>query len=156
MTSIFLIRNDRILLLYRIGSSAIPDSWVGIGGHVAPDEIDDPTRAALRELQEEVGITAEQISDLALRYVSLRDSGKELRYTYYFTATLPPETPAPAECTEGELRWFDVSPGPASLPMPPTAAVAVEHWLTQGRHDNILRTIVMTTDGPRVLSLAGE
>ncbi|MEQ7129418.1 substrate-binding domain-containing protein [Actinopolymorpha sp. B11F2] len=36
MTSIFLIRDDRILLLYRIGSSAIPDSWVGIGGHVDP------------------------------------------------------------------------------------------------------------------------
>ena len=156
MTSIFLIRDDRILLLYRIGSSAIADSWVGIGGHVNPDEIGDPTRAALRELEEEVGITPAQICDLALRYVSLRDSGEELRYTYYYTATLPLETPSPTECTEGELRWFDISPGPADLPMPPTAAVALKHWLAQGRYDDILRSIVMTADGPQVLSLAGQ
>lgn len=156
MTSIFLIRDDRVLLLYRIGSSAIPDSWVGIGGHVDPDEINDPTRAALRELEEEVGITQAQICDLALRYVSLRDSGTELRYTYYYTATLPPGTPSPTECTEGELRWFDISPGPVDLPMPPTAAVALKHWLAEGRHDHILRSIVIAADGPHVLPLAGQ
>jgi 8-oxo-dGTP diphosphatase len=81
MTSIFLIRGARILLLYRIGSSAVPDSWVGIGGHVEPGELRDPTRAALRELQEEVGIGPSQIDDLRLRYVSMRDSGEELRFT---------------------------------------------------------------------------
>ncbi len=156
MTSIFLVRDDRVLLLYRIGSSAVPDSWVGIGGHIDPDEIRDPTRAALRELEEEVGIGSDQICDLALRYVSLRDSGQELRLTYYFTAALRPETPVPTECTEGELRWFDIDLGPADLPMPPTAAVALEHWLSRGRLDTLLRSIVMTADGPRVLSLAGE
>jgi 8-oxo-dGTP diphosphatase len=156
MTSIFLIRDDRILLLYRIGSAAIPDSWVGIGGHVDPDEMRRPTRAALRELEEEVGITSEQVRDLTLRYVSLRDSGEELRFTYYFTATLPPEIPEPTECSEGELRWFEIAPGPANLPMPPTAGVALEHWLARGRHDDLLRTIVMTSDGPQVLPLAGE
>lgn len=156
MTSIFLTREGRILLLYRIGSSAVPDSWVGIGGHVDPHEIRDPTRAALRELEEEVDIRSDQICDLALRYVSLRDSGHELRLTYYFTAALRPETPIPNECPEGELRWYDIDPGPTDLPMPPTAAVALKHWLSRGRHDDLLRSIVMTSDGPQVLLLAGE
>lgn len=156
MTSVFLIRDDRILLLYRVGSRAIADSWVGIGGHVDPNEIRDPTRAALRELEEEVGIRPDQICDLALRYVSLRDSGEELRLTYYFTATLPSATPSPTDCTEGELRWFDIAPSTANLPMPPTASVALKHWISHGRHDNLLRSVVMASDGPLVLSLAGE
>ncbi|SDT05550.1 NUDIX domain-containing protein [Microlunatus soli] len=154
MTSIFLVRNGKLLLLYRFGSSAIPDSWVGIGGHIEPDEIRDPTGAALRELHEEVGLAAEQISDLSLRYVSFRDTGDELRSTFYFTADLRPETPAPTSCPEGELRWFDIAPQTATLPMPPTASVALSHWLAEGRHDDLLRSIVMTATGSQVLSLA--
>lgn len=155
MTSIFLVRDDRVLLLYRIGSSAIPDSWVGIGGHVEPDEVCDPESAAIRELREEVGVTAEDISDLALRYVSLRDPGHELRFTYYFTADLFPDTPEPTACPEGELRWFEiVDPDTTKLDMPPTAAAALQHWLTEGRHDNAMRSIVMTSNGAQVLQLA--
>jgi 8-oxo-dGTP diphosphatase len=154
MTSIFLIRNDRVLLLYRVGSEAIPDSWVGIGGHVEPNEINNPTEAALRELKEEVGIAPERISDLALRYVTLRDTGQELRLAYYFTATLHADTPEPTECAEGTLRWFDIASDLDSLPMPPTVAVALDHWLTEGRHDQLLRAIVMTAAGPQVLPFA--
>jgi 8-oxo-dGTP diphosphatase len=153
MTSIFLVRDDQVLLLYRIGSTAINDSWVGIGGHLEPDEIGDPTAAALRELHEEVGLTEEQICDLSLRYVSLRDSGQELRFTYYFTAELRAGTTAPTECTEGELRWFPIAPSSTTLDMPPTASVALQHWICEGRRDDLLRTIAMTVDGPMVLPL---
>jgi 8-oxo-dGTP diphosphatase len=154
MTSIFLVRDRQILLLYRIGSTAVPDSWVGIGGHIEPNEIRDPTAAALRELHEEVGIGPNEISELSLRYVSFRDTGHELRTTYYFTANLRSETAPPTKCTEGELRWFDLTSPTADLPMPPTAAVALEHWLAEGRHDDLLRAIVMTATGEQVLPLA--
>lgn len=154
MTSIFLVRDDRLLLLYRIGSSAIPDSWVGIGGHIEPEEIGDPTAAALRELGEEVALTPEEISDLSLRYVAFRDTGDELRSTFYFTADLRPGVAAPTSCPEGELRWFDIGPEITTLSMPPTASVALGHWLAEGRHDDHLRSIVMTATGPQVLSLA--
>jgi 8-oxo-dGTP diphosphatase len=157
MTSMFLTRDDRVLLLYRIGSSAVPDSWVGIGGHVEPEEIRDPAAAMLRELDEEIGITADDMAGLALRYVSLRDNGQELRITYYFTADLVPAAPAPTACTEGELRWFDLNTAAVrSLDMPPTASVALNHWLDEGHHDDLLRSIVMTSDGPRVLPLANS
>lgn len=39
--------------------------------------------------------------------------------------------------------------------MPPTAAVAFGHWITEGRHDDVLRSITMTSDGPRVFRLDG-
>lgn len=155
MTSIFLTRGDQVLLLYRIGSSAIPDSWVGVGGHVEPDEIRDPTATVLREMYEEIGLTANDIDDLCLRYVAVRDDGREIRSTYYFTACLNPDVPEPTACTEGELRWFDLETvGAAELTMPPTAAVAFSHWIAEGRHDDLLRSIVITSGGPRVFSLA--
>jgi 8-oxo-dGTP diphosphatase len=147
MTSVFLVRRERVLLLYRRGSRAIADSWVGIGGHVEADEFGDPAAAALRELGEEVGVAADQLDNFSLRYVALRDSGTELRTTYYFTADLRPDSPVPAECTEGDLRWFDFTTDPATLEMPPTAAVAFTHWLTEGRHDQQLRLIVIDAAG---------
>jgi 8-oxo-dGTP diphosphatase len=153
MTSVFLVRDDHVLLLFRRNSRAIPDSWVGIGGHVEPAELGDPTAAVRRELYEEVGLTADDLSGLAFRYVALRDSGIELRITYYFEATLRASAPAPTECPEGELRWFDLAEDHA-LEMPPTARVAFDHWRRSGRFDELIRSVVMSSDGPVVLPLA--
>ena len=136
-----------MLLLYRRGSRAIADSWVGIGGHVEPDELTDPTAAALRELDEEIGVTADQLTDLALRYVAVRDTGDEVRTTYYFTANLRPAAPVPTECTEGDLRWFDLTMDPTTLDMPPTARIAFAHWLSSGRQDERLRFVMVDADG---------
>ncbi|HIT76260.1 MAG TPA: NUDIX domain-containing protein [Candidatus Avipropionibacterium avicola] len=145
MTSVLLVREGQLLLLYRRGSRAIADSWVGIGGHIEPEESTDPTAAALRELSEEIGVEASQLTDLALRYVSLRDSGTELRTTHYFTAVLADDAVVPPTCDEGDLRWFALDAVPPDLPMPPTAHAAVHHWLTRGRHDDAVRLVVMPT-----------
>ncbi|GAA2804629.1 NUDIX domain-containing protein [Kribbella solani] len=124
MTSVFLVRAGGVLLLFRRGSRVIADSWVGIGGHVEPHEHTDPTAAALRELHEEIGVTPDQLTNLSMRYVALRDTGTELRTTYYFTADLHPNAPIPAECAEGELRWFDLTLDPATLECRPAPATS--------------------------------
>jgi len=147
MTSLFLLRAGQVLLLYRRGSRAIADSWVGIGGHLEPAEMDDPSAGVIRELREEVGVTAEQISGMALRYVALRDTGTELRHTYYFTAELQAGVPIASTCTEGDLQWFDLTMDPSELEMPPTASLALTHWLHTGRHDDALRFITVNADG---------
>ncbi|HZX05468.1 NUDIX domain-containing protein [Kribbella sp.] len=146
LTSIYLVRDDRVLLLYRRGSRAIADSWVGIGGHIEPDELADPTAAALRELHEELGITADQLTALALRYIAVRDTGTEIRTTYYFTAALAPAATVPSECAEGDLAWFDLADDPR-LGMPVTARIAFAHWRAVGRHDRKLRFITVDADG---------
>ena len=153
MTSVFLVRGDRVLLLYRRNSRAIADSWVGIGGHVEPAELGDPTTAVLRELREEAGLADADVVGLALRYVALRDNGGELRITYYFEAALRVGVPAPIACPEGELRWFDLA-GDPGLEMPPTARVAFDHWRSVGRFDDVIRSVVMTSAGPVVAPLA--
>lgn len=150
MTSMFLVRNGQVLMLYRKGSRAIDDSWVGIGGHLAGSEIDDPTAGVLREVEEEIGVSPDQLTDLALRYVALRDSGSEIRQTYYFTATLRTGALVPADCAEVRLRWFDLAMDPSDLEMPLTAQLAFAHWLRKGRHDAALRFIVVGADGNRL------
>ena len=79
LTSVFLVRQGSVLLLYRRGSRAIADSWVGIGGHVEAGELDDPAAAALRELHEEVGVATDHLDNFSLRYVAMRDTGTEVR-----------------------------------------------------------------------------
>ncbi|PTK00035.1 NUDIX hydrolase, partial [Mammaliicoccus sciuri] len=43
MTSIYIINNDEILLLYRKGSRVLNDLWIGsAGGHFNDNELDKP------------------------------------------------------------------------------------------------------------------
>lgn len=99
----------------------------------------------------------DDIEGLTLRYTALRDTGLDLRLTYYFTANLRAEVPEPRECTEGDLRWFPLTMDALGLEMPPTAGVALQHWLTQGRHhDETLWSIVMATDGAQAVPLASR
>lgn len=148
MTSVFLVRDGQLLLLFRRGSRAIPDSWVGVGGHVEPTELADPAHAALREVEEEIGVSGDQLSDLSLRYVALRDSGVEVRTTYYFTARLGIDVMVPEQCDEGDLCWYSLDGVPADLDMPPTARAALRHWLDVGQHDDTLRLIAMLAGQP--------
>ncbi len=140
MTSIYIQHQDEVLMLYRVGSRVIEPSWVGIGGHFEPQEVHDPKACALRELQEETGLTENSLEDLVLRYVSLRHNGAELRQNFYFFARLRGEKP-PLSCTEGRLRWVKWDKVP-DLPMPVTARFCVEHYLRQGRLDHRLYAII--------------
>ncbi len=152
LTSLFLWSAGDVLLLHRIGSRAVSDSWVGIGGHVEGAEIDDPEGSLLREVQEEVGLHASDLVDLTLRCVSTRDSGHEVRTTYYFTADLRSGIPRPTACDEGELRWFGAD-DLAGLPMPPTTAAALRHCLHRSSMDDRIFAVVAASEGCRVVAL---
>ncbi len=58
MTSVYLFDEQGILCLYRIGSRVANNKCVGsAGGHFEPCEVSDARACALRELQEELGLT---------------------------------------------------------------------------------------------------
>lgn len=85
MTSVYLRKGNRILLLYRQGGRVVSDVWVGsAGGHFEEFEINDARACVLREMQEELGLTENQIENLCLRYITLRRSKGEIRQNYYF------------------------------------------------------------------------
>jgi len=48
----------------------------------------NPTAFVLRELFEETGITENDISDVKLKYITLRNINNEIRQNYYYFASL--------------------------------------------------------------------
>ena len=138
MTSLYLIKGDRMLLLYRQGGSVVNDVWVGsAGGHFESFELNDARACVLRELYEELGITENEIANLRLRYVTLRGTKKELRQNYYFFADLRDRVNDQLVSNEGICKWFAMEEV-SSLKMPFTAQFVVEHYLKEGCHTDMV------------------
>lgn len=146
MTAIYLTRGDEILLLWRVGSRVVGNSYTGsAGGHIEPDEHCDPQACVLRELWEEIGLTPDTLEGLTLRYVTLRLKNAEIRQNYYYFAALKPGC-EPKESNEGRLEWFPMD-RIAALPMPVTAKQMILHYLREGRYTDLLYAGVSQEDG---------
>lgn len=147
MTAIYLLRGDKILLLYRIGSRVVGNSYTGAaGGHMEPSEYRDPRACVLRELQEETELTSDTLSGLALRYITMRNKDGEIRQNYYYFAELKDGCTV-NDSNEGRLEWHDLS-ALKELPMPVTARHVVDHYLAVGRFDDKLYGGITTDEGP--------
>lgn len=109
MTSIYLYRNDQILLLFRQGGRVVNNVWIGsAGGHFEPYELNDPEACILREIREELGLGPEDIEDLALRYVALRRTKGEIRQNYYYFGRLKETVDKKLTSSEGICKWFSI------------------------------------------------
>ena len=105
MTAVYLFREGKLLMLYRVGSRVVAPSWCGVGGLFEQAELNDPRACALRELREETGLTEESLEELRLRYITLRMKNGEIRQNYYFFAGLKPGAAVRGTCDEGRLEW---------------------------------------------------
>lgn len=133
MTSLYLSKGDKMLLLFRQGSRVVNDVWVGsAGGHFEESELNDAKACALRELKEELGIGATEIQNLSLRYITLRRTRGEIRQNYYFFAELKDNVNERLASDEGISRWFAYSELEA-LEMPFSSKFVIEHYLKVGR-----------------------
>ncbi|MBQ2927599.1 MAG: NUDIX domain-containing protein [Oscillospiraceae bacterium] len=131
MTSLYLVKEDGILCLYRIGSRVANHKYVGAaGGHFEPEELNDPRRCILREMKEELSLSESQVDGLCLRYITCRLTGGEIRQNYYFFARLKEDRTL--KSTEGNLRWIPWEELP-SLDMPISAKHMILHYLQVGR-----------------------
>ena len=136
MTSIYLRRGDKLLLLYRIGSRVIGNSYTGTaGGHMEEAELNNPRACVLRELQEETGLSESDVENLQFRYITLRLKNGEVRQNYYFFAELPDGANLSLCSNEGTLKWVSLT-DLFRYEMPATAKQMLEHWRTVGRGTN--------------------
>lgn len=147
MTAIYLTRGDKILLLYRIGSRVVGNSYTGsAGGHIEAEEYRAPRACILRELQEETDLTEDDLDGLALRYITMRRKDGEVRQNFYYFAELK-DSADDKDSNEGRLEWHDMN-ALDGLPMPVTARHVVEHYLAVGRYTETLYGGITTAEGP--------
>ena len=136
MTSLFFVRDEGLLCLYRIGSRVANRKYVGAcGGHFEESELSSPEKCVLREMREELGLLPEDIAGLKLRYVTLRYMGHEIRQNYYFFARLKGERAL--RSSEGELRFFTWEEL-KTVDMPVSARHMMDHYLEEGRFTDYL------------------
>ena len=108
MTSLYITRGTKVLLLYRIGSRVVPESYIGTaGGHFEPDELNDPETCVIRELTEELNINTSQLINFRLKYITLRLKNGEIRQNYHYFAYLDDTFDEEITSNEGNLQWFD-------------------------------------------------
>ena len=131
MTAVYLFREGKLLMLYRVGSRVVAPSWCGVGGHFEQAELNDPRACALRELREETGLTEESLEELRLRYITLRMKNGEIRQNYYFFAGLKPGAAVRGTCDEGRLEWVPYD-SVLKREMPFTAKTVLRHYLRVG------------------------
>lgn len=136
MTSIYLLNNKKMLLLYRIGSRVVKDSYTGTaGGHFEKEELNEPKVCVLRELLEETGLKESDISNLSLRYITLRLKDGEIRQNYFYFANI--DSDMEVTSNEGKLQWIDFD-RVVDLDMPFTAKYVVKHYLEIGKNTDLL------------------
>ena len=138
MTALYLRCNGGMVLLYRVGSRVVGNSYTGMaGGHFEQDELNDARACVLRELREETGLTEADVENLSMRYVTLRLKNGEIRQNYYFFEQLAPGAALPERCDEGRLEWAPYGEL-LEREMPVTAHHVLRHYLETGRYDDTL------------------
>lgn len=146
MTSIYILHENKILMLYRIGSKVVQPSWCGIGGHFEKEELNNPRACVLRELFEESGIREDDICNVNLRYITLRLKNNEIRQNYYYFTNLHNAQIDISRCDEGRLEWVDINEI-LDLETPFTAKECLKHYLLAGKYDNKLYAGMATDSG---------
>lgn len=151
MTSVYFVREDGILCLYRIGSRVANRKYVGAaGGHFEKEELNDPRACLLREMQEELGLSEVDVDGLRLRYITHRLVGGEIRQNYYFFARLKGDKPLSS--TEGKLCWVPYE-AISSLEMPVSAKHMILHYVREGRFTNKVYGGITEEDGTKFVEM---
>lgn len=134
MTSVYFVRDDGVLCLFRIGSRIADRKYIGAaGGHFEPEEVADARACVLREMKEELGLSEADTEGLDMKYITLRLKDGEVRQNYYFFARLAADRPLVSN--EGRLEWIRWEELPL-LNMPVSAKHMILHYAKTGRFDD--------------------
>ncbi len=154
MTTVYLAKKDKVLMLYREDSRVVNNVWTGsAGGHFEKNEINDAKACVLREMEEELDLRTDDIEGLTLRYVTLRYTKGEIRQNYYFFATLKDNVNDHLQSNEGICKWFSIGEI-TRLEMPFTAKYVVEHYYSVGCLTDKLYVGVATNECVEFLELS--
>jgi len=102
-TAFLMNGNDFLMMERSKENNLFPGFYYGVGGHLEPEELNNPRIACLREIYEETGIQEKEIEDLKLKYILLKRSYNEtvMNYVYFGYS----KTRIVVENDEGTLHW---------------------------------------------------
>ena len=147
MTSLYLVREDAVLCLYRTGSRVVNNRYIGsCGGHFEEKELNDPYSCILREMEEELDLHESDLHQFSLRYITHRLTEGEIRQNYYFFAGLKEEKEL--KSNEGTLKWVSFEEIPA-LYMPVSAKHMILHYLQTGRFTDCIYAGITEESGTK-------
>ena len=102
----FLKNGNKYLLIKRSPNKKIaPNLWSCIGGHMEKDELNNPLEACFREIEEETGIKKEEVFNIKLRYLIIRQYKNIIRQSYIYFGETKVEKFIDTE--EGTLHWIN-------------------------------------------------
>lgn len=126
MSVAFLTHGDKLLMMEKPNDgSFVSGMVVPIGGHLERNEINNPYEACLREIEEETGLTSDDLTGLDLKYIILRIKETEIRIQYVYFSTL--KQVAIRESEEGKLIWDDLD-SVDKLNVTATTKYVVKHY----------------------------
>jgi len=96
--------NDLLMMKRALTRTLNPGMWAAVGGHLEPEEINDPRTACLREIFEETGLRESDLTDMHLQYILIRLNQQEIRQQYIYTAHTTRRDVAQTD--EGTLHWI--------------------------------------------------
>ena len=151
MTSLYLVNEEGVLCLYRIGSRIANNVYVGTaGGHFENDELNDPKACVMREAKEELGLDECDLDNIALRYITHRLKDGEIRQNYFYFARI--KSNRQLASNEGELHFVPYEEIP-SLEMPVSAKHMICHYIKTGRFTDEIYAGITTADGTEFVVL---
>ena len=121
---------DELLMMKRsLTRKLSPGLWAAVGGHLEPQELNNPRTACLREVWEETGIEHDEIHDLRMQYVLLRLNGQEIRQQFFYVGAT--DVNPRIVTSEGELHWIHRDQV-LERPLPFIFRSLLEHYFTVG------------------------
>ena len=85
----------------------------------------------LRELKEEINLQKNELENVKLRYIALRNKNGEIRINYYFFASLRKGVSVRSFCGEGKFQWVDFDTV-TEKKMFYTAGYVLKHYMEKG------------------------
>ncbi len=130
------MNNDDVLLMERSETNKrMPGFWYGVGGHVEPEEINDPYSAVIREIYEETGLKDYNVENLKLKYMLLRREKDETVINYvYFGRT---NTKMVLQNDEGSLHWIPKQEA-MNRKFIDVLKLALEHYFADEKNDEVM------------------
>jgi len=151
MSGAFIINGKDYLMMKRAEDRKLaPGMWGPVGGHVEPNEINDPKAACFREIYEEAGIEEKDFEKLNLKYIIFRREKDEIRLHYIFVGVTK-VTNYEDKTDEGKLHWIkedELLEKTISF----SVRKALEHYIELGHNSNeiIVGTVSAENNIPKM------